>query len=137
MNALALTSNGCEVLNVLLDRTHPLIIDACACDKPIPKFSQTSDLSDYYIAMQEHVTLHYSSGRICNQIEKTRMISLKNMFTNFSLINFLFRPLCQNYFVGVFSFYNDHALHAKLLFQERAYLTCSTVRMHIDYFVVL
>ena len=73
MNALALASNGFEVLNVSLGRNDPSMIDTWACDKPIPKHSDTNNVSNYYIAMQEHITLHHSSSRIHNQIEKTTM----------------------------------------------------------------
>ena len=37
LNALALTSNGHEALNVSLDCTHPLMIDMWFCDESIPK----------------------------------------------------------------------------------------------------
>ena len=73
MNALALASNGFEVLNVSLGRNDPSMIDTWACDKPIPKCSDTKNLSDYCMAMQEHITLHHSKGRIYTPIEKTRM----------------------------------------------------------------
>ena len=73
MNALALASNGFEVLNVSLGRNDSSMIDTWACDKPIPKHSDTNNVSNYYIAMQEHITLHHSSSRIHNQNEKTTM----------------------------------------------------------------
>ena len=73
LNELALTSNGHYVLNVLLCRTHPLMTCTWACDKHIPKFSDANNLSDYCMAMQEHVNLNHSSGITHTQIEKTRM----------------------------------------------------------------
>ena len=46
LKALSLTSNGHELLNMLLSRTHGKIIDIWYCETSTPKFSDTNNLSD-------------------------------------------------------------------------------------------
>ena len=73
MHASALTRNGYETLNMLLGSNHAQMIDVWAYRLENPKHSDTNNLADCCIDMQDHATLQLSCHRKYNHIEQTRM----------------------------------------------------------------
>ena len=68
---------------MILSRNHGQMIDSWYCETSIPKHSDTNDLSDYCITMQEHVYRDNSCKRDHKYIEQSRMY-----FTNLDYPSF-------------------------------------------------
>ena len=71
--ALSRTSDGCQVLNQLLLRTHAGMQDVWACQQDKPKFSNFNDIDEYSLAMQHCIKLESPSDRDHTAIEQSRM----------------------------------------------------------------
>ena len=73
LQSLALTSSGYEDLNMLSSRTHTHIVDTWACELNKPTFSDSKNLDDFCIAMQECISLERLHNKKHKHDKQARM----------------------------------------------------------------